>query len=94
MPDDGEIQLTVPADTDMSAVVVAAVAAVVRSAGVPADGIARARAHAAEGFLAVLARGTGDVVTLTARAERHDYWFELERGTGNGTYTAHERFGS
>jgi hypothetical protein len=94
MPDDDEIHLTVPADADMGRVVVAAVTAVVRSAGVPANGIASAREHATEGFLEVLTRGSGDVVTLTARAERHDYWFELQRGSGNGTYTAHERFGS
>ena len=91
MPDDEEIHLTVPADADMGGVVVAAVAAVVRSAGVGDRGVARAREDVAEQFLEALARGTGDIVTLTARAQRHEYWFELHRD--GWTYTAHEVFG-
>ena len=90
MPDD-EIRLTVPADADMGGVVVAAVAAVVRSAGVGDTGVASAREDAEERFLEVLARGNGDVVILTARAERHEYWFELHRE--GWTCTAHRSFG-
>ena len=90
MPDD-EIRLIVPADADMGGVVVAAVAAVVRNAGVGDAQTLSAREEAAEAFLDVLANGTGDMVTLTARAQRHEYWFELHRG--GRAYTAHAKVG-
>jgi hypothetical protein len=90
MPDD-VVRLTVPADADMGGVVVAAVAAVVRAAGVGDARTARAREEAAEAFLDVLANGTGAVVTLTARSARHEFWFELHRG--GRAYTAHAKVG-
>ena len=64
---------------------------VLRSAGIPDAGVTSAREEAEQKFLEVLSRGTGDVVTLTARAERREYWFELERE--GWTQTAHQSFG-
>ena len=86
-----EIHLTVSAVPEMEAVVVAALGAVVRSAGVGEEGTTGARATVAEAFRTALERGSGDDVVLTARAERREYWFELHRG--GWTHTGHKSFG-
>ena len=92
MPDDDEIRLTVPPDPDLAAVVVAAVAAVARNAGIGEEGVASARAAAEEAFAEALGHTTGEVVTLTARGAKREYWFELHRA--EWTYDAHARAGS
>ena len=84
MPDDDEIRLTVPADAQLEAVVVAAVAAVVRRTGMGEAEVTEARRDAAAGFAKVLEVGIGDV-TLTAEGGRRLYRFELRR-EGSPTY--------
>jgi hypothetical protein len=76
---DEPIRLTVPADPDMRAVVVVAVAAVARTAGMGDAVVAEVRDHADAAFTEVWERGTGDVITLTAWAERHECSYELHR---------------
>ncbi len=90
MPDD-EIHLTVPADADLAAVAIAAVAAVARAAGMAPDAVASARRSMEARFGEALGSGTAAVITVTARAERHGYWFEVTRGSWTGA--AHEVFG-
>ena len=89
---DDEIRLTVPAIPTMENVVVAALGAVLRGAGVGDEGTTGARTTVGEAFRTALERGTGDDVVLTARAERREYWFELHRG--GWTHTGHKSFGA
>jgi hypothetical protein len=78
-PDD-EVRLTVPADADMAAVVVAAIGAVARSAGFPSGAVDEVRELAAADYLSVLERGDGDQVEVQAWARRPEWSFEIRRG--------------
>jgi hypothetical protein len=87
MPDD-DVHLTIPADPDMRSVFVAAVAAVVRSNGMGAEEVTRAREEATAAFDRELARGPGTVlvtisVTKTASGP-HEWGFTLDREPSEG----------
>ena len=91
MPDDEAVRLTMPADADMRPVVVAAVGAVAKAAGLGSTAQAEVRDKATQAVDDVLAQGTGDTMELTAWARRlpdggHQTFFELETEGWRETY--------
>ena len=78
MPDD-EIRLTLPADEDLVAVVIALVGALARRAGWDADRTTRLRDEARRAFGQVMERGHGDRIDCIAWARSREVFFELRR---------------
>ena len=85
MPDD-VVRLTVPPDGDLASVVVAALGALTRSAGFPAATVDHVRELAAEAYLRVLERGTGELVEIEAGARRPEWFFEMRRSDHTETH--------
>lgn len=88
IPDDA-IRLTLPPDEDLVSVVVAALGALARATGMSTGEVDRIREQAAEAFLSVLARGTGDLVEATAWARRtssgNEWLLDIERSGATET---------